>query len=84
MEETDVPMIVRKGRGVNLVYKRYCHKKDKARGDKQHWRCVQTGCRGRVHTTGEGDNLAAVHFVDHNHIPDEEKDCHHKDKVQTV
>ena len=42
--------------------------------EKQHWRCtiVGQGCRGRVHTVGEGDELQVVHRTEHNHMPDEE------------
>ena len=41
--------------------------------EKQHWRCVQAGCPGRLHSTGEGEELKVIHFREHNHMPDEEK-----------
>ena len=51
----------------------YRYKKDGKYKEKQHWRCtiVGQGCRGRLHTTGDGENLEVVHQVEHNHMPDE-------------
>ena len=71
----NTPLIVKKGRGTNLVYKGYTHRKDGTSGGKQYWRCTQrTACKGRVHTTGEGDNVTVVMYKDHDtHMPDEEK-----------
>ena len=71
----NTPLIVKKGRGTNLVYKGYTHRKDGTSGGKQYWRCTQrTTCKGRVHTTGEGDNVTVVMYKDHDtHMPDEEK-----------
>ena len=69
----DQPQIVKVKRGVNLILGNYRYKKDgKA---KQHWRCVVTGsgCRGRLYTIGEDDNIEVVHQVEHNHMADKEK-----------
>ena len=62
-------------KGVNLVIGSYRFQKDRKYGEKQHWRCVDgvKGCKARMHTVGEGDDLTMIHQVDHNHIPDEEK-----------
>ena len=67
--------IVKVKKGVNLVIGSYRLKKDRKYGEKQHWRCVDgvKGCKARMHTVGEGDDLTIVDEVDHNHIPDEEK-----------
>ena len=68
------PRLVKFKRGFNLIVGLYRYKKDGKHKDKQHWRCtpVGRGCRGRVHTTGEGDNIRVVHITEHNHPPDEE------------
>ena len=34
----DQATLIKKGRGTNLVYRDYCHKKDRRHGAKQHWR----------------------------------------------
>ena len=50
------PRLVKFKRGFNLIVGLYRYKKDGKHKDKQHSRCtpVGRGCRGRVHTTGEG------------------------------
>ena len=70
---TTRPQIVKFKRGVNLILGQYRYKKDGKYKEKQHWRCtiVGQGCRGRLHTTGDGENLEVVHQVEHNHMPDE-------------
>ena len=74
MDVDEKPTIVKKGRGVNLIYRGHCHKKDRVSAGKQLWRCVKAkGCTGRAHTIGDGENLDVVHFVDKSHPPDEEK-----------
>ena len=69
---TTRPQIVKFKRGVNLILGQYRYKKDGKYKEKQHWRCtiVGQGCRGRLHTTGDGENLEVVHQVEHNHMPD--------------
>jgi hypothetical protein len=71
----DEPKIIKAGRGVNLILNHYRYKKDGKYSAKQHWRCVVTGqgCRGRLHTIGEGDDLQVVHTAEHNHMADKEK-----------
>ena len=67
--------VVKKGRGVNLIYQGYRHKKDRPLSGKQLWRCVQTGCSARIHTEPScepGSTPQVLHFVGHNHIPDSE------------
>ena len=64
--------MIRFKRGVNLVFNKFRYKKDRVVNDKQYWRCnLGNGCRGRVHTTGEGNSMQVVHQVEHNHLPDE-------------
>ena len=60
-------------RGVNLILGQYRYKKDGKYKEKLHWRCtiLGQGCRGRLHTTRDGENLEVVHQVEHNHRPDE-------------
>ena len=67
--------IVKVKKGVNLVIGSYRFKKDRKYGEKQHWLCVGVvkGCKARMHTVDEGDDLTIVDQVNHNHIPDEEK-----------
>ena len=69
MDNQPKPKIVKFKRGVNLIVGLYRFKKDGKYKEKQHWRCtiVGQGCRGRVHTVGEGDELQVVHRTEHNH-----------------
>ena len=58
--------IVKKGRGTNLLYRDYAHKKDRKYGMKQHWRCVHPGCPGRIHTINdsvENGTAQVVHLI---------------------
>ena len=59
-----------RGRGGNLIYKGYSHKKNRKFRGKQVWTCVQPGCLGRFHTVNEVDGPTAtvVHFNPHGHI----------------
>ena len=38
----DEAKIVKKGRGVNLIYLNYCFKKDRLTDQKQTWKCCST------------------------------------------
>ena len=71
----DVTTIVKKGCGVNLLYKGYTHRKDGSSGGKQYWRCTeQTGCKGRVHTSTDTEDVRVFMYTDHDsHLPDETK-----------
>ena len=65
----DVPTIVRKGRGVNLVHNGYRYSKDKKNtADVQYWKCAVRSCPGRAHTTGN-DEVQLLKSTDHDHEP---------------
>ena len=80
------PRLVKFKRGFNLIVGLYRYKKDGKHKDKQPWRCTQvgTGCRGRVHTTGEGVNMIVVHSTEHNQPPDEKATAGPRDVHSTV
>lgn len=68
--------IVKRHRGLNLIYNNYRHKKDRLHGTKLHWRCVLKGCPARVQTEGSveiGDHPTVVFFSEHSHMPDTEE-----------
>ena len=71
----DVATIIKKGRGVNLLYKGCTHRKDGSSGGKQYWRCTErTGCKGRVHTSTDTEDVRVLMYTDHDsHLPDETK-----------
>ena len=68
----DVPTIVRKGRGVNLLHNGYRYSKDKKNtAGVQYWKCAVRSCTGRAHTTGN-DEVLLLKSTDHDHEPDME------------
>ena len=73
----EVATIVKKGRTVNLLYKGYIYtqRKDGPSGGKQYWRCTErTGCKGRVHTSTDTEDVRVLMYTDHDsHLPDETK-----------
>ena len=74
--DLEIPRIVKKGRGYNLLYRGFSYRKDGKSKDgiKQYWRCIQRdGCNGRAHTTGLDDTLLVVFTNEqHEHLPSEE------------
>ena len=68
----DVPTIVKKGRGVNLLHNGYRYSKDKKNtAGVQYWKCAVRSCTGRAHTTGN-DEVQLFKSTDHDHGPDME------------
>ena len=66
----NVPTIVRKGRGVNLLHNGYRYSKAmKNTAGVQYWKCAVRSCPGRAHTTGNDEVLKST---DHDHEPDME------------
>ena len=68
-------VIIKKGKGLNALYRNYRHKKDRSFKNKQYWRCVNKSCPARLHTSNDCEaNVPAdvLHFTDHDHMPDEE------------
>lgn len=63
--------IVRKGHGKNLIYQDYSYRRDSKFHKRQHWRCNDHHCPGRVHTINETpyNTVTVVHFVPHDHMP---------------
>ena len=41
MDVDEKPTIVKKGCGVNMIYRGHCHKKDRVSAGKQLWRCIK-------------------------------------------
>ena len=70
----DEPRIIKKSRGVNLIYQGYQYCKDKtAPNGKTYWRCTKRprgSCSARVHTTGDEEHIRVVHSIPHDHEPD--------------
>ena len=70
----DEPRIIKKSRGVNLIYQGYQYCKDKtAPNGKTYWRCTKRprgSCSARVHTTGDEQHIRVVHSIPHDHEPD--------------
>jgi len=46
----DQTAIIKKGRGLNPLYRSYRHKEDRTHGSKQRLGCVEVGCPGHMHT----------------------------------
>ena len=68
----DVPTIVKKGRGVNLLHNGYRYSKDKKNtAGVQYWKCAVRSSTGRAHTTGN-DEVQLLKSTDHDHEPDME------------
>ena len=63
----DVPTIVKKGRGINLLHNGYRYSKDKKNTAGVQYR----SCPGRAHTTGN-DEVQLLKSTDHDHEPDME------------
>jgi hypothetical protein len=63
----DVPTILKKGRGVNLLHNGYRYSKDKKNTVGVQYR----SCPGRAHTTGN-DEVQLLKSTDHDHEPDME------------
>ena len=68
----DVPTILKKGRGVNLLHNGYRYSKDKKNtAGVQYWKCAVRSRTGRAHTTGN-DEVQLLKSTDHDHGPDME------------
>lgn len=65
--------IVPKGRGFNLIYQGHRLKKNRDINGTRHWRCTESGCRGKVKTRiGEGNFPEVISSTEHNHPADDE------------
>ena len=67
----DMAKVIKFGKGVNLVLNDYRYKKDCKCGSK-HWRCVMVrqGCKARLHTVGDEDNIDVINQTPHDHLAD--------------
>ena len=54
----------------------YRYKKDRKCGSK-HWRCVMVrqGCKARIHTVGDEENIDVIHQTSHDQLADGDSTC---------